>query len=142
MREIKFRGKRIDNGEWVISYAIRNYGENAWENLKGKIYLLEDILNPKWIEVIPDTIGQYTGLKDKNDVEIYEGDFVEDKQKNIFLIQYDEMISGFYPFNVALSSIDEFDDINIEYISSSEYKKIGNIHDNPELLQKIQGMED
>ena len=63
-REIKFRGKRIDNGEWVYGYFSQNrIGQAIISN-----YGIED-----WV-INPGTVGQYTGLKDKNGKEIYEGD--------------------------------------------------------------------
>ena len=72
MREILFRGKRIDNGEWVQGYPCR-YG---WIG-KEKDYIIPDYASALYTaEIDPETIGQYTGIVDKYGMKIFEGDIV------------------------------------------------------------------
>jgi uncharacterized phage protein (TIGR01671 family) len=138
MREIKFRGKRIDNGQWVEGYyfktpltdeATGSKPEDGWYFLTGGE---RDCIskNNCVYEVNPKTIGQYTGLKDKNSIEIYEGDIIETEVRNKHWRDYhskyqiDYYNGAFYVSEELL--IDLFEHYNVTVI--------GNIYDNPELI--------
>lgn len=115
-REIKFRGKRIKNGEWVYGGYIQ-YPDPSIEHWER--YLVD--LN---------TVGQYTGMKDKNGNEIYEGDILTDKFESIGIVEWQ---NGCFVVNFGDNEVfpiyECFDD-------SLQMWFVGNIHDNPELLNK------
>ena len=132
MREIKFRGKREDNGEWVVGYT-------RYSNKKSIIMV--DLLEQEDYWVSSETVGQYTGLQDRNGVEIYEGDIVAfedsdggyeypDLAVNTGIVEYGEL--GFYFTNrIAV----EMDDFYIKDGRCDEVEVIGNIYENRELLE-------
>lgn len=120
MREILFRGKRSDNGEWVNS--------NTFYQCDGKIKLWDEPNRDGYVEVEPETVGQYTGLTDKNGTKIFEGDIV--KWNINFAIVWQEC-----KFVIKKDLISKAYDYVLSCFDGTELEVIGNIHDNPELLK-------
>ena len=148
MREIKFRGKSKNNNEWCYgTYIFTDDNKNGpfrrkpfKESHKIVFWCSGDWNMGGWVdeEVIPETIGQYTGLKDKNGKEIYEGDIIGCHNPNIkHLIFYNEKQGRFM---AALNGDIENDYINVCGLDDSRWNAskevIGNIHDNPELIKE------
>lgn len=126
--EIKFRGKRIDNGEWVYGDLIHtpeNTTRIVWFELKGELPLDVDYNSFNKV-VIPETVGQYIG-KIKTEQEIYINDLVKHGE-TIRIVEYR---NG----NTCLIRQNKQDSILLSF--SENPKKVGNIFDNPELLNGV-----
>lgn len=122
-REILFRGKSIQNGKWL-------YGNIQIPEAPYDEYFMWD--NGWQMQVDPDTIGQYTGLIDKNGMEIYEGDIIESKRYR-HIVMYDKNLAGFCSANVKYP--EDLCGLNQQWINECGKVVIGNVTDNPELLK-------
>ncbi len=141
MREIEFRGKRIGNGEWLVSKTVVRadggfflalpdaevYGD--YGNKEGVTHLC---CNRGFLaEVSPETVGQYTGLKDKNGKKIYEGDVISTSDGE-YIVKWDEEEAQLVMISTGpgTSIVKEFN-----WFDAAHGEVIGNIHDNPELVE-------
>ncbi|MBB6731908.1 YopX family protein [Cohnella zeiphila] len=142
-REIKFRGRHIDTGEWVYGNLI------GTDVIVGPIVEWDsEYFNTEyWVKVDPETVGQYTGLQDRNGKEIFEGDFVTlTKRDEEYVIQgngYMDVgiengwsVSGTVKFlhNSWFIEEDNEKGLPLDFEGKQALEIIGNIHENPELL--------
>jgi len=137
MREIKFRAKRIDTREWVYGNLVIDDGQSFIINKVTEIDITNEaddeteLITTEGYEVVPETVGQYTGLKDMKGIEIYEGD--------ILLLTGHETVT--YIRIIARSKRTNqlgWEDAGYcfcKYHCEEIFEIIGNIHDNPELLE-------
>jgi len=128
MRTIKFRGKRLDNGEWVVGF----YQPHA----NGKVVFIGDYSGltdiPKLHKVILESVGQWTGLVDKNGKEIYEGDMVKaENTQNVGEIKYVHEHGSFLVYSHDENgAYYEYLDIGL---CEKYFEVIGNVFDNGDL---------
>lgn len=126
MREIVFRGKHASSGSWIMG-DLRQYRSGA------KAIKAKDMMHI--IEVVPDTIGQFTGLTDKNGKKIFEGDiisthfdFASPEDETRVIVEWDNFRWVTHQPGYEPDAITDFD--------KGLWLVIGNIHDNPELMSK------
>lgn len=141
MREILFRGKRVDNGKWVHGFYIENelFDGRLEPSIipvdeKGAALYDDDGYNIE-IKVNPETVGQYTGLTDKNGKKIFEGDILSGQLDDLFPTEESiyEVVWHDYGWHIRNNS--GIDTADKEWIRQY-FKVIGNIYDNPELLER------
>lgn len=118
MGEILFRSKRVDNGEWTEGYFFKSWN---------KVFLLWGMNgdSPNMEEVVPETVGQFTGLTDKNGKKIFEGDIMQLCSACYPCLVYWDGKGWAWKQNGKRREID---------LTREKMDTIGNIYDNPELL--------
>lgn len=140
MREILFKAKRLDNGEWVEGNLVQS--EDVDDDFKVIIIPLKeswmyteeysnDIGFEGWYKVDPTTLCQYTGLTDKNGKKIWENDIVRNEEGDIGVVQWFEEHAAFMIWNKTKNCVC--------YLAENDFLKIeivGNEFDNPELLEE------
>lgn len=134
MREIIFRGKRLDNGEWVYGWpfadtadcSLKKAGKCVCPHDGSEYFIVEwddDFHEYEERQVIPNTVGQYTGLKDKNGKMIFEGHILSLRTGRPHVVRFED---GAFILK----------DSAIPISFANKFEIIGNVHDNPELLKE------
>lgn len=145
MREIKFRGKEINTDEWVFGF----YTQGSFIDPNTGKETVRHIIHADFLhDVEPETIGQYTGLKDRNGKEIYEGDIIysefSDRSNCHCLVGWNEEKVCFglmdeFAFRSKQEGYDfpKFDSLVLWNFRNygTKFEVVGDIHDNPELIK-------
>ena len=140
MREILFRGKRTDGKEWIYGSYIQS--NSSWKGgHPHRAWIAEDAMsNGGWfalqkrLPVIDETVGQYTGVLDKNGVRVFEGDIVRTQFGRLVRIEY-RAVEGFVGFDMtAIECKHKFPWSDMAWCSYN-IEVVGNIHDNPEMVR-------
>lgn len=131
-REIKFRGKDFLKEEWVYGDLVKTKNFVAIKRTNG------DYFHPT--QVSPNTVGQYTGLKDKDGREIYEGDilqYIGKRRDNMNKVYRRKVVFHEGMFALLSKELPAYSALNYHYMEDGRFawSVIGNIHDNPELIK-------
>lgn len=145
MREIKFRGKRVDNGEWAYGYLLEKWAGNN----KPQRFAIDPCISfyedgwTSWpddvVDVIPESVGQFTGLYGENGKEIFEGDIVKiegNYKPGIYTVIWDSYRVAWWLKNIKKRER-EYDDDYCQLLNNTwqDREVIGNTYENPYFLE-------
>lgn len=157
MRQIKFRGKDLNTGEWIEGFPFPLYHNQEGRHKSPHwLFIPKDANISKLrcigsiqVEVEPNTIGQFTGLKDKNGREIYEGDIIRKTETTFRMTDLGAVRYCNEEAKFVLHVTDEYREYDLSFVKDfqsqdgyatvpchNEYEVVGNIYDNPELLKQ------
>lgn len=150
MREIKFRGKNIDDGNWIYGtyeYFDENHGYPVQREYRKyhciKHYVFMDFGIAGWEddEIAVYTLGQYTGLKDWDEKEVFEGDIIQYlydgcDENDQYIVEWDEENLQFAFKNTKKEEYMALEDMYDCDYGKHSIRVIGNIYDNPELIKE------
>lgn len=142
MREILFRGKRLEVGQFGAA-SVKEWAYGGYAKDCSGEYIYDHMRVARMVRALPETVGQYTGLKDRDGVKIFEGDICDFCVFDCFGgdTRYRAMISYEDDRFILRQTSDEgneenFGSLDLSFVrrQDDEFRVIGNIHDNPELL--------
>ncbi|MBU1081626.1 MAG: YopX family protein [Spirochaetes bacterium] len=132
MKVIKFKGRALDSSEWAYGYLLFTDTRAFIHPIRNGLDFGDVDFGYGFIEVDPKTVGQFTGIDDKNGTEIYEGDIVKAVRSygpldQIAVVEAESPVAW---------SWGEYCTIGVALTFNQDTEVIGNIHENPELLEK------
>lgn len=153
-REILFRGKRVDNGEWVHGKGLQQCKDELGNEI---VAIFTDIVKSAekyikkegrytlyYVPVKAETLGQYTGLKDKDGNKIFEGDILEyigKREDNMNKVYRRKVVFHEGMFALLSKELPAYSALNYHCMKDgrSAWRVISNVHDNPELMKQAYG---
>lgn len=135
--QYKFRGKRIDNKEWVFGNLLQRHDS------LGALSLIEvqdkETFEIEVHQVYPESVGMWTGLRDKNGKDIYEGDLIRFAERYLYVVKFEDAKFVGYHANNDWGKWGDLYMLGEVGFTKYNYVVIGNVHDNAELLTPAKG---